>query len=480
MTLVELRDLDAARRFVVEGLWLQRVVLPTGVGVRPALEWALAVAAYGQPLPPVGFVADLGHLLLGTDRESRDRPSQATTSVWPAGLARTYEDLVLGKLMADRTFERAADAVRRYQGRDRGRGVAYVVNQVCERAGFGGVLLSPAILKGLLERSPDEVLARAWETANRGVDPLLIELYQRLIADIRQMADLLGPEDVFELEHGTALANLGQRVALRQTVQMAAALEAALPKTSRRPRATPREVPTQAPDEDTYPVGGFASISTRGTVESLLHSQLAFMEPATAQRPDLFDVKFVRDELLYYSRDENQFLRRRRSFVITLMPDLVAARFKDVNLPSQRMVLILAALVVTVRKLTEWLSADALTFEFLFVADGERQPLAQEEALLAMLLREAIANGAVRLARVVNSDAALRLLTERARQCLCKALVVGATDVALPGEVADLARLVVAGPRPVLAGLEGEAALDGDGPWAVWQSVLGRLLERWI
>ena len=26
------------------------------------------------------------------------------------------------------------------------------------------------------------------------------------------------------------------------------------------------------------------------------------------ERPDLFDMKFVRDELLYYSRDENQFL----------------------------------------------------------------------------------------------------------------------------------------------------------------------------
>ena len=62
--------------------------------------------------------------------------------------------------------------------------------------------------------------------------------------------------------------------------------------------------PTRALDEDTYPVGGFTSISTRGSIESLLHSQLAYME--TDERPDLFDIKFLRDELLYYARDENQ------------------------------------------------------------------------------------------------------------------------------------------------------------------------------
>src|SRR5439155_13129065 len=160
-------------------------------------------------------------------------------------------------------------------------------------------------------------------------------------AAARRAAEVRGPEEVFELGHGTALAELGRRVALRQVLQTAARLEAGLPKHKPRPHASPREVPTRVLDEDTYPVGGFASIATRGTIESLLHSQLAFMEPATAPRPDLFDIKFVRDELLYYSRDENQFLRRRRSFVIALLPDLVHARFKDVELPTQRIVLAL-------------------------------------------------------------------------------------------------------------------------------------------
>ena len=65
-------------------------------------------------------------------------------------------------------------------------------------------------------------------------------------------------------------------------------------------------------------------------------------------RSDLFDIKFLRDELLYYARDENQFLRRRRTFVVAFFPDLVQARFKDVELPCQRIVLLLALVVTAV------------------------------------------------------------------------------------------------------------------------------------
>src|SRR6185295_13454635 len=171
----------------------------------------------------------------------------------------------------------------------------------------------------------------------------LIQEYEELVTAVRNTGDLLAGEDVFELEHGTALAEFGERVALRQVLQAAARLEATLPARRIRPLAGRQEVPTRVLDEDTYPVGGFSSLSTRGTIESLLHSQLAFME--TDERPDLFDIKYLRDELLYYSRDENQFLRRRRTFVLALYPDLVRTRFKDAELPWQRCVLWLGLLV---------------------------------------------------------------------------------------------------------------------------------------
>src|SRR5262249_52978868 len=162
-------------------------------------------------------------------------------------------------------------------------------------------------------------------------------------------------------------------------------------------------------------------------------------------RPDLFDIKFLRDELLYYSRDDNQFLRRRRTFVFALFPDLVQARFKDAELPCQRIVLLLALLVVAVRKLSEWLSTDALFFEFVFGEERESGPLAAERALLEMLLREAITNGTAALSRAATAEQVAKECELRARASLCHCLTLSSVDRRWPLEEAVLSRLALDG-----------------------------------
>src|SRR5690606_18790481 len=156
----------------------------------------------------------------------------------------------------------------------------------------------PVRMEELEERAEDE-----------GPLTLMEFLYQELVLHIRNLGEVLGVEDVFELEHGTAIAGFSQRFALRQVLRASAALAEGVPHQPVRPLNRRQQVATQIIDEDTYPIGGFSSISNRGSIESLLHSQLAFMEPE-GDRPDMFDIKFLRDELLYYSRDENQFFRR--------------------------------------------------------------------------------------------------------------------------------------------------------------------------
>jgi hypothetical protein len=478
MQILELRDLDLARRFVLESLWLQRVVPPVPRQVKPALDWAFEVASAGQPLPPLGFIADLGHAAFGSERAAAGTDFPEIPGM-PPGLARTYEDHVLGKLFADWTFERAGDALRRYQGRDRARGLAFVLQQFRERADFDGVHLSPGILKGLLDRNPDEVLAEGWDTLSRdGLLPLLPTMIESLVAAARRTAEVLAPEDIFELEHGTALAEMGERVALRQVLQAAARLEADLPRLRVRPQLRRREVPTRILDEDTYPVGGFSSIATRGSVESLLHSQLVYMEKVG--RPDLFDIKFLRDELLYYARDENQFLRRRRTFVFALYPDLAHARFKDADIPWQRGVLLLGLLLVAVRKLTEWLSTDALRFEFVWVSDNETEGLAPERALLQTVLREPLANGTVGMTRVSSLQVAA-FAAERARRSLCHCLLASAGRPNVAAEEVIVSRLQVNSSR-LLVALPDEdyASPDADTAVECWSHALERLLEQWV
>ncbi|MBA4063169.1 MAG: hypothetical protein C0501_05545 [Isosphaera sp.] len=478
METTELRDLDAARRYVAEGLWLQRAVRPSAGAVRPVLEWAMEVASGGHPLPPVGFVADVGHVALGADAEHRLRDPLPVPG-WPPALARTYEDHVLGKLYADWVFERAGDALKKYHGKDQVKGVAYVVNQIRERAGLGGVLLPPAVIRGLLTGNPDEVLAAGWEALERdGPSPLQLRMYEGLVAAARRTGEVLGKEDVDALEDRSALGDMGQYVALRQIRQTTARLEARLPARPVRPLVGRKEVPTRVLDEDQYPVGGYTSIATRGSVESLLHSQLAYMEN---ESPDLFDVKFVRDELFYYSRDENQFLRRRRAFVFVLFPDLIAARFKDPELPHQRIVMLQSAILALVRRLSDWLSTDAIRFEVLFVRDGEKKPLAEEAALTELLLREPVERGDGLVAWVPDKAAVVAHLNRLARSAQVHCLAAAAEPFEMDLDNVVVTELVVGGPRPEVGGGDGVVAeLNGEDTSEVWLATVLRVLQLWV
>jgi hypothetical protein len=479
----EIHDTGEARRFLAQGLLLQRVSAPVQSTVEPALRWTLEVISAGEPLPPVGVVADIGHLLFRSGYEQRaGTMGHGTPEIpgWPSGLARRYEDIALGKLDADGSIARASDALSRYHGRDRDRGLAFVLDQLRRRAGFSGVLLNPAVVKSALEVPAEELLAMGWESLARdGLMPLLPRLYEGLITAIREMHDALGPEDVFELEHGTALAPFGQRVALRQVLQVAAEFESTV--ILERPRASARrhDVASRILDEDTYPVGGYSSISTRGSIESLLHSQLAYMEDG--ERPDLFDIKFVRDELLYYARDENQFFRRRRTFVFALYPDLAFARVKDVELPQQRIVLAIGLLVALVRRLTGWLSEEAIVFEFLFVRQGKAEPLSAERELLESVLRDWIANGTAMTEAIAEDELAPRCLA-RARRSLCHLLVIATTDHLVETQAAPVARLRLDQPRTAIA-LGDEpattAGAESDDVLSAWRSVLEWLLPLW-
>jgi hypothetical protein len=473
---IELRDLDTARSLLCQGLWFQRARPVSATTVRPALTWALEITSAGHSLPPIGFVADVGQLTFAPEWEARPSRDSVVPPNCPAGLVRRYEDYVLGKLYSDAAFSRASDALRCYQpGRDQGRGLAFLIEQFREQVGSSGVLLSPGVIKSLMTANPHETLTAGWQSLERdGPQPLLAELYDSLINAVRVTAEVLRPEDVFELEHRTALQDLGERVALRQVLQAAAYLDAELP--GRRPPIQPhrQDVATRIFDEDTYPVGGFASLSTRGSVESLLQSQLAYMEKS--DRPDLFDAKYLRDELLYYSRDENQFLRRRRTFAFVLFPDLLQTRFKDPGLPCQRGILLLAMMVVAVRKLCEWLSTESLSF--VFFVPG---PLAQERELLQILLREHIANKTVEVVPYSASAEVEREFHNRARRSLCHCATFSTDGSGIKLEDTAVIRVQVNGPRPGISGCDelhvGEESGDA---LVTWAEALERLLRQWM
>jgi hypothetical protein len=198
-------------------------------------------------------------------------------------------------------------------------------------------------------------------------------------------------------------------------------------------------------------------------------------------RPDLFDVKFLRDELLYYSRDENQFLRRRRTFVLALFPDLEQARCKDLDAPWQRIVLALGLTLAALNKTHEWLGEDALTFDFLFL-DEPNQPkaLQAEEVVLQMVLREQIANGS---ANVQRMDRALLSshASQRARRSLCHCLTIATNAKPVTIERCIVSALTLGAARPALAIADDDSqgTPDDDSTISAWGVTLERLLRAW-
>lgn len=446
----ELRSTDAARGYLLAGLAMTRVIRWNAEAVRPALQWLLEIAAEGHPAPPPGFVVDVGTILFGS--EASRRAHQGEPLGWSAGPVRRYEDFVISRLLADRSIDRATDALRRLSGRDRARGLAFLLERLRERVGLGGVGLSPGPIRGLLDVPPGELVNRSWEAvANSELHPILAEQYDELTLRMRLAGDLLGPEDVFELERGTALADLGQRVAIRQVIRTASELAASLPATRPTPLDSQRLAATRLRDDDAYPVGGFSSLTNRGSTESLLHSQLAFMETDPEERPDLFDVKFLRDELLYYARDENQFYRRRRKYRVHLDPSLAGARWKDPEASVQRVIFAIASVVAVVRQVIHWLAEDALTFELVFPRDNSLEP---ELDIFKAVFTVEIETGTVRVGATEASDVvSIAVATE---------------------SIPDVPTLVVA-QRPKVSGLDSGNINDDATVMQAWAGVTHQL-----
>ena len=66
MSLLELHaPATEARRYLLEGLWLQKLHPPTPETVDLVLEWALEITASGPPSPPLGVISDMGQLVFG-------------------------------------------------------------------------------------------------------------------------------------------------------------------------------------------------------------------------------------------------------------------------------------------------------------------------------------------------------------------------------------------------------------------------------
>ena len=130
------------------------------------------------------------------------------------------------------------------------------------------------------------------------------------------------------------------------------------------------------------------------------------------------------DELLYYSRDENQFLRRRRTVRPALSPDLVETRFKDFELPYQRGVMLHGAGVRPGAKLIEWLQHRRAELPDPLPGAAAICRHWHNAAILEKLFMEEITQDTVHIGRYVPSKLA-KSCEEWLRRTMVHVLMVG-------------------------------------------------------
>jgi hypothetical protein len=475
----EIRDRDEAELWLGAGLTVGRL----GVDLAAVTPWLVATVSESGMLPPAGVVADVGALLGGKPFEL-GQPIHVSDARLRAAV-QSYEEQVLGRLSVEARMEAAIDAVAKLPVDLRKDAVALVVGKLVERTRFtGGVAMSPAIARRLAKRPASE-LAKEGHAALRGAfGERLASAYEELVRGARATGTLIGDAEIFALENLTVLGSLNQRVAVEEMVAVAEELSAALPRRLRKRGPTRGVVQTQVEDESTYPIGGFSSMSTSGSMENLVCSELIYMEdtPAGGGEVDLFDMRYTEQELLYYTRDESVFVRGRRVITFAILPELVEARFKDAGARWQRIVIAFGAILCAVRRLTDWLSEEGLLFRVVFVADGPRRsPLVEEMALSALLLREWIEKGVAEVAEAASLDEVMTDALGRSRRAQCQVLAVGKAnpfDLRAKGDRVRRGALIVDGPTPQLE-LEGMPAtpVEEEGFRAWVQATLDLLQE---
>jgi hypothetical protein len=358
-----------------------------------ALATALVACAHElAALPPAGMIADVAALLAGA---RLPLPPAVPGDAELRAAVRGYDDDVLARLVLAARYDDVLAAYAHLPANDRATAIALVVAGICARAEFVGAAVSPAALRRALAR-PREERDQLGRTALVGgaIATRLADAYQRLAGGARRTHALVGDSDVFTIDHIAALRDLGGRMTLAHVSAAAEALSRALPRRLPALRMQRGTRDTQFADDTLYPAGGFTAITPGGSnanIENLVTSELVYMEDGPG--PDVFTLRYVEGELLYYTRDDSVFRRHRHVIAIVLDEDLERARVKDRDLSWQRLVIALALVVTSVRWLADQLGDRALTIDVCFPA----RALVEERAIMALLLEAEIERGSVRV-----------------------------------------------------------------------------------
>jgi len=365
-----------------------------------ALGWLQALWALGADHLPLGLTHDLGFLLLRGEavRMYSSRHLGDWTREERVQRLR-YEDSLLGRWLLDEGIKTASLIIRALPEKLREAALIHAIDLILTKP-----LLALELPEGntaLLRREGagwlEPISDLPWEME---LDPawkkFAGESLERCIEPLK--GSPLRERDLWELEHFAELPSESARLALRQLH----ALKESVGSISRA-RAIQMErraeIPSTNEESGEFPAGGFNALSTRGRMENLVRSEIAYVDAPLGELPfDLFDLRFLLGELLYYTRDESPLLDAQRNFTF-LIDRPSTFRQKQPEFPAQDLLLLEGFLLALKADLESIFGPSALKMLWIWrCVDVEDEGVAQEEMrLLSLSLSAELAHRRLRL-----------------------------------------------------------------------------------
>ncbi len=409
---------------VVAALAVVSVDEPVIAAAKRSLRWAVLAAAAGVDDVPLVVVHDLGFVLLrGTAvrlcgaRERRVFETVFDDDVRAAIRASRlrFEDRVLTTLLRDPSIQAAHVVIA-------GTSVARQDDVIAHAM----TILAPLLLAGHVWppqpiarwRTVLEALEAVREDGNGNNDDGDTDLEADFIVAAVAVIDAIAPalaapvladDALWELSRLEVLPSAAARLALRTMHKQAASLPSPSSSLLTRLKDRRQEVVIDEAVADEFPAGGFDAMSTRGVLENLVRSEVAWVGVGADDAPgakgrglDLFDVRFVEGELLYYTRDESPLLERRRHLVVVI-EDVARLRHKPIELPTQTLVLCEACVLRAYTDLQQGLGAHVVTLAVHL--SGDDDVVVDEEAAL---LRTSLASEIAHRRAAITTSAAIK------------------------------------------------------------------------
>ena len=335
------------------------------------LDLASELVGMGLPVPWLGFLSDLMIWAQGGLLHKQSIRNYLKSNDIKLVL-NNYRDRVLGLLTSDRQCLMLRRELGALSPDLQVRSLAWLIAQWHEANLWKGKTLVPGQIASLKAQAASSLDAKAlslWDSASPEFTKELTDLIRGTCEGFTHSRTIYQKHYLLALQNGQSGLHLAQYTALRQIQKARETLFSPLHWDIAHDPEARQEIEHLHVLEDEFPVGGYSSISNRGRFESLLPSQLAFWDEPIGET-DLFTWKFTRDELWYYSRDENAIRKPPLEVAIILWPGLSETRIFDPEIGFQSLTVLLATLLETTSLIESHRENQALKIRWIFQEDN--------------------------------------------------------------------------------------------------------------